>query len=156
MNHTLTRLKKLLPGFNRKVYGETEFWHIVKAERIHTDFWDLPQGVKGFYGVNSKYRRVYRYLVIDEKLRTSGRWLDTGFHEIIHHFLHVPQSSLEVFYSKTDCNTREEREADRYSLMMKIPRTLFLEIYNTPFDELGMFSRKELRERKRIFDLWGE
>jgi Zn-dependent peptidase ImmA (M78 family) len=158
MNHSLSRLKKLIPGFNQRPQTTDDFWKLVKREKIYVDFWPLPDGGNGFYGVNKKYRRIYRYIVIDERL-IDGDWLATAFHELIHHFLHVPKSNLEVYFSHSSGSkrkSREDREADDFSLIMRLPKPLFLELAATPFDEIFDFSRGELRRRRELIEYYGE
>jgi hypothetical protein len=74
----------------------------------------------------------------------------------MHHFLHAPQSNLEVYFSKTHATTREELHADRLARMMIIPQTLLLEIAETPFEQLGEFNLKVLRERWKDYEKYGQ
>src|SRR5689334_22873788 len=120
MKLPLTKIAKKLPSINRIEHGEPEFWRIVRRERIHFNSWKLLTGNKGFYGANRVGRRTHRYIVVDLDLFRSGRWLPTGFHELGHHFLHVPQSKLEVYFKKDGENKRHEKEADLFSLVMRI------------------------------------
>src|SRR5437588_3644541 len=101
MNHSLELLKNKIPGFNRRRQVESDFWKLIKRERIIFVTWKMPDGGKAFYGVNRKGKRVYRFIAMDEYLFESGAWLQTAFHELIHHFLHVPQSKLKVYWSRT-------------------------------------------------------
>jgi hypothetical protein len=154
MKNSLTVLTKKIRGFNKRVQTEADFWRLVERERINVDFWPLPDGGQGFYGVNRKYKRTYRYIVIDSRLHKGGDWLPTAFHELVHHFLHVPVGKLQVFYSGRE-HTRQDRQADIFSLVMRLPLPLFLELTSTPFDQIHGFGRAELIERKRIYETYG-
>lgn len=149
MNHSFTILTEKLRGLNTRVFTEADFWQIVKREKIIVRFWPLPNGGKGFYGVNRKRGRVFRYIVVDSKL---DDWLPIAFHELIHHFLHVPTGKLQVFYSGRE-HTRQDRQADMFALIMQLPLPLFLEMADTPFDQTHEFT--ELIERKKIYDTYG-
>lgn len=155
MKNSLTVLQTKIPGFNQKVQGENEFWRIVRRERIIVRFWKLPPGGNGFYGVNRGYRRAYRFIVVDSELYDRGEWLPTAFHELIHHFLHVPADKLVVFWSRAGDQKRQDRHADVFSLIMRLPLPLFLELTDTPFDEIHGFTRDEMIARKRIYETYG-
>lgn len=155
MKTSITLLTKKLPGFNKRVFTEDDFWRISRRERIFVDFWPLPDGGKGFYGVNKLHRRTYRYIVIDSKL-LHDRWLPTAFHELIHHFLHVPSGRLEVYFSKAGQNKRHEKEADMFSLMMRIPLPVLTELMTTSFDDMPhLFTAAEMKARLRLYERYG-
>jgi Zn-dependent peptidase ImmA (M78 family) len=155
MNHSLELLKKKIPGFNRRRQTETDFWKLIKRERIIFVTWPFRKGGYAFYGVNRKGRRVYRFIAMDEQLFRSGEWLQTAFHELIHHFLHVPSSKLKVYWSKSGEQGRHDRQADMFALVMRIPLPDFLELAGTPFSEITGFTKKELIERKKIYETYG-
>jgi Zn-dependent peptidase ImmA (M78 family) len=155
MNHSLTALKKLIRGFNTKIFTVEDFWRICRREGIHVHFWQLLENVDGFYGLNRKYKKPVKYIVINQKL-LPDKWLLTAFHELIHHFLHAPQSDLEVYFSKKHAKSREEKDADRFARMMAIPKPLLLEIQDTPFELLGEVDRRLLKLRWADFQIYGE
>lgn len=154
MNHSLAALKKKIHGLNRRVLTARDFRRITERERIYVDFWSLQDGVNGFYGLNRKYKRPVKYIVIEKDL-LPDHWLPTAFHELIHHFIHAPQSDLVVYFSKVHAKAREERHADMFSLVMRLPLPLFLQLADTPFEEIHGFTRAELIERKRIYETYG-
>jgi hypothetical protein len=155
MNHSLTILTNRIKGFNRRVFVERDFWRLIARERIIFITWKFPPGGKGFYGVNKKGRRTYRFIVIDEDLFDSGDWLPTAFHELIHHFLHVPSGRAEVYWSKLGEQGRHDRQADMFALLLRLPLPAFLELSATPFDQIAGFTREELISRKRIYETYG-
>jgi hypothetical protein len=75
MNHSLTLLTDKIPGFNKRVQLEADFWKLIKRERIIFVTWKMGQGCKAFYGVNNKGKKIYRFIVMDEDLFTTGQWL---------------------------------------------------------------------------------
>jgi Zn-dependent peptidase ImmA (M78 family) len=155
MIHSLELLKQKIPGFNKRQQTVDDFWRIVKRERIYVQFWKLRKGTKGFYGLNRRYKRPVKYIVISYDAITED-WLATAFHELIHHFLHAPFSSQEVYFSNHKKKGREDREAERFARMMIIPKPLLLELMHTPFEEIVGYSRELLIERKKDFELYGE
>lgn len=155
MNQSLTALKRKIRSFNVKPHTARDFWRITRREGIRVDFWHLRSGVHGFYGINRRYKKPVKYIVLESKL-LPDRWLKPAFHELTHHFLHAPVSTLAVYFSKDHATSREERHADMISLIFRLPRSMFLELVDTPFDEIHEFTKAELIERKRIYELWGE
>lgn len=155
MNISLAKLQRSIPGFNKRVITAEDFWKLVKREKIIVHFWHLRASVKGFYGVNRRYKRAYRYIVINGRL-LPDKWLDTALHEIVHHFLHQPASNLRVYFSKEGPAERQDRQANNFVLMMKIPKPRLLELMHTPFDEICGYTPEEMRKRYRIYELYGE
>jgi hypothetical protein len=160
MRHSLAALKKRLRTFNKIVHGEFEFWEICRKQNIRVFIWRLPKGGKGFYGVNrltlkNGHFRTYRFVVLDYALFKSGNWLPTAFHELAHHFLHIPSSKLTVYWSRTGEQKRHDKHADVFSLLMRLPLPHFLELAATPVDEIAGFTESELKERKRIYETYG-
>jgi len=105
--------KKKIKGFNERRFTQDDFFRLARREKIIVHFWHLEPGINGFYGVNRKGRRSYRYIVINAKL-VPGNWLSTGFHELMHHFLHQPASKLAVYFSRDSITAIQDREADRF------------------------------------------
>jgi hypothetical protein len=155
MNQTLTLLQSKIAGFNRRRQTEADFWKLIKRERIIFITWKMPYGGRAFYGVNRKGRNTYRFIVMDEDLFKSGNWLAIAFHELMHHFLHVPGSKLKVYWSKPGNQSKHDLQADMFALLMRIPQPVFLELASTPFDQIIEFTREELIERKRIYETYG-
>lgn len=160
MRHSLAALKKRIRGFNLRIHTEADFWAICRREGIRVVFWCLPEGGKGFYGVNRiKMKngrfRSYRFIVIDAGLFKSGDWLPTAFHELAHHFLHTPSSRLAVYWSRSGEQKRHDKHADIFSLLMRLPLPHFLELHAMAFDEINEFTKRELIERKRIYETYG-
>jgi hypothetical protein len=155
MNHSYEILKSKIPGFNRRQQTEADFWKLLKRERIIFVTWKMPDGGRAFYGVNKKGRKTYRFIVMDEDLFKSDGWLEIALHELVHHFLHVPGGKLKVYWSKPGLQGRHDRQADMFSLLMRIPLPLFRELCETPFDQITQFTREELIERKRLYERYG-
>ena len=155
MNHSLSRLKKAIPGFNKKIFTADDFWRLARREGIRVDFWKLTRNIHGFYGVNRRYKKPVRYIVINP-CNLPDRWLYVGFHELIHHFLHAPVTELEVYFSKDHASARQEREADMFARMLLIPKPLLLELVETPFEEIIGLSEKDLRARWTDYQRIGE
>ncbi|MEQ1762853.1 MAG: ImmA/IrrE family metallo-endopeptidase [Pyrinomonadaceae bacterium] len=155
MINTYPLMEKAVKGFNEKRQTSEDFHRILDDEDIYLDFWKLAEGVNGFYGVNRLHKKPRRYIVIDERLHQNDSWLLTGFHELVHHFLHVPQTSFEVYYSKCNVARREEREADRYALLMLIPLPLLKEMMQPGCDLIYQFSAENLSDRLKINEQYG-
>jgi hypothetical protein len=155
MNHSFELLKSKIPGFNRRRQTESDFWKLIKREGIVFVTFKLPPGGKAFYGVNRVGRRVYRFIVMDEDLFKSADWLETAFHELIHHFLHPPMRKQVVYWSRTDRHTKDDRQADMFALLMRIPLPVFLELSEMPFDQITEFTKHELIQRKRFYETYG-
>jgi Zn-dependent peptidase ImmA (M78 family) len=154
MIHLLTKMKKVFPNLNRVSVTEDDFWRVVNNENIFVHFWQLAEGVKGFYGANKKYKIPRHYIVINSKLLPND-WLPTALHELVHHFLHAPQSNLKVYFSSHHATNHHDLQADAMMLIMLIPLPLFVELSKTPFEELGCFSLEMLLQRKEIFERYG-
>lgn len=155
MIHSLTTLKKKIRGFNTKQFTADDFWVVIKKERIIVHFWPLQPSVNGFYGVNRKYKRTFKYIVIDSKLWPNN-WLSVAFHELIHHFLHQPAANLTVYFSKSNTSGKQDREADMFSLMMLIPKPLLLEMMEPNCDDIYQFSSEDLHARLAVYKTFGE
>lgn len=157
MNHLIPHMQTLLPGFNERAFTEIDFYRIVTAEDIYTDFWPLPNGVNGFYGVNRRHRTEARCIIINERDHPRGPWLQTAFHELVHHFLHVPTTTFEVFFSHNsdDITGRADREADMLALMMRIPLPRLHELMQPGCDEILNYWADDLRSRLAIYETYG-
>ena len=154
MHLSVSRLKKLIPGFNEVRHTEDDFWRITKTENIEVSFWKLPTEINGFYGTTGKGGSDSRHIVINRSLRL-GKWLIVGFHELIHHFLHVRTSRSLIYYSRRS-DDRYEAEADTYALMMLIPKPLLLAMLQPGSVDREGFDEGDLRSRLRIYEIYGE
>lgn len=151
--HTIAAIRRAIPWFNRRAGTEKDFWAICQRENIHVDFWRLAKGVRGFYGINRKYKVPRKYIVIDVNLRNSGDWLLTAFHELAHHFLHAPYSDREVYFSSKHTANWQDDEADMIAYALLIPRRKYIELSRMTLDEICEFSTEDLIRRKDYFDL---
>lgn len=155
MTHSLARLQNAIYGFNKRIFTKDDFLRITRREGIRVYFWHLKKNINGFYGLNRRCKRPTKYIIINDRL-LPDRWLFTGFHELIHHFLHAPQVNIDVYYSKLHASTREEKEADMFARMMMIPKPLLLELLSASQDELVAFDLTALELRMSDLSNFGE
>lgn len=152
MNLIFERIKKVFPKLNIEPVSETDFWRVVNRENIFVHFWKLKKGVNGFYGVNRRYKIARRYIVINADL-IQKNWLRTALHELNHHFLHVPSSDLEVYFSSKHRGDRQDNEAEDLMLIEMIPLPMLIQMSRMPFEEIEpelvelLIRRKRLNER---------
>jgi hypothetical protein len=59
-------------------------------------------------------------------------WLEAGFHEMGHHFLHKPALHTAAYYFRMEPPTKEEHEAQAFAEIMMIPQPLMFEILESP------------------------
>lgn len=136
MNLAITRIKQIIPHFNEKSLNESDFWRIVRYEKITVVETDLF--INGFYFECSKGAFIY----LNSNLR-GVIWLENAFHELAHYFLHTPPGSQ-----------RQEEEASAIALMALLPISE-LEKAASEADDFSEVAGRILHERLRIFAAHG-
>jgi Zn-dependent peptidase ImmA (M78 family) len=114
---TLSRLNEILPGFNKRIHTEEDFWRICKRFKIIVK--QMPLLVDGYH----ERRRGRYYILINSNLR-GIKWLHTAFHELCHFLLDAPgHSDNYVLYRKSagDKDDPRERFADAFATICIMP-----------------------------------
>ncbi len=136
MNLAITRIKKIIPHFNEKPLDESDFWRIVRSEKITVVETDLF--INGFYFECEKGAFIY----LNSGLRGIC-WLENAFHELAHHFLHTPPG-----------DERDEAEARTIALMALLPLSE-LEKAAVEADDFSEVAGRILHERLQVFAEYG-
>jgi Zn-dependent peptidase ImmA (M78 family) len=132
-------IKKLKPyGWNNKEFTEEDFWHFVKLERVAV--WTAEMGEAGRYFIYRDHPIIGLHPSV---VGITLLWV--MYHELAHHWLHVP---CAFGYSS---DSKEDLQADAIATPMLIPKRLL--------KEPGLFSLWEqgyppalLERRKQIFE----
>lgn len=116
-NLSLTRIRQVLPDFNKKIYTEEDFWRIAKKLKIIVR--ELPLDVDGYH----ERKRGRYYILINSRLR-GLKWLHTAFHELCHFLFDVPCDSdnyVMFRHSSGDEKDPRERFADAFATICLMP-----------------------------------
>lgn len=146
MNLLLAKFKPL--GWNRRALTEADFHRICRRERISVA--EMPLPVPGYYMVC----RGKSFIVIDARQR-GVHWLYTAFHELAHHFLHVPDPNATAIYFRRAPQSKAEFEAEAFAVVALIPEPLLRELLTLPVEEMNGFTRDMLEFRLQVLDIYG-
>ena len=146
MNFILDKLSRLRIGWNERVLDEHDFERLCRRVRIRVE--EMPLRPGGFY-----YRvRGRDYIAIDSRL-TGVRKLAVQFHELAHFLFHTPESGTAANFHGL-ARTRQEIEADAFSLCAIMPLTLIKERSPAELIDDG-FPADLIAERLTIFERQG-
>ena len=153
--NAFSRMSEHFKKFNEKQFDLEDFQMIARRQRINLASYPMNAQIKGYYC--SERKRIYRkkFIVFNEKISKNEK-LYVAFHELAHHFLHSQANNYSTFYCKLARlnDSKADLEADRVALLMICPLPKFLELFQTPFDEITEFSSEILIRRQRIFETY--
>lgn len=110
------KIAKLNIGWNERPLSEADLYKLCRRFRIGVQ--EMPLTVGGFY-----YRVMGKdYIAVDSKLAKHQK-LAVLFHELGHFLFHTPESGATANFHGVGRRTRQEVEADAFSLCAIIPRT---------------------------------
>ena len=155
MLHVIERLKIIFPDLNRREFTEDDCWKFVRKNKVIVRL--APLLVQGYYGKTVIRKRKRSYIFLDEKMK-GMLMLKTFLHEIGHVCLHEPRGKIEVLYSRreSDCETRQDKEADIFMLLAMVPKQKLIELQQTPFEEIHPFMTNILLQRQTLWEKTGE
>lgn len=155
MRHILKRLKQIFPELNRLEFSEEDCWRFVEKRNITVR--RIPLEVDGYFGKTYVRRKKRYYILLDEKLK-GIEFVKAFLHEIGHALLHEPRGNREVLYLRREnaMETQQESEADVFMLLAMVPKKRFLELKQTPFDQLHPFTAELLVRRQKLYEIISE
>ena len=121
-------IKRAVPSFNVRPHTVEDFYRICRRERPYIRVHEMPLGTPGYYTVELNGTP---HIYINNRLK-GIEWLEAGFHEMGHHFLHRPVPHTTAYYYRTDPPTKPEHEAQSFAEIMLIPQPLMFEILESP------------------------
>lgn len=153
MNQAFSRMKQIFKQFGKRQYTYEDFLRIARRYRINIVTRKLPDKIRAYY--QCEIRKVYRkkWIVFNENLSVEEK-LHVAFHELAHHFLHSSYTNKTIFFSraKRAQDSAQDCEAEAVALVMRLPAQKFLELIDTPFEEIRDFTIDQLIRRQRIFE----
>lgn len=151
MNAAFSRMKKLFKKFNLREFNFEDFEKIARRERINIANYKMHANVRGYY--TNELRKVYRKkcIVFNEGLSDIER-LYIAFHELAHHYLHVTLENKQIYFCRLNelNEAKFDLEADAVAVVMMIPKKLLIELNETCFEELDLFTQDILIRRRWI------
>ncbi len=147
MQFLIDKITKLNIGWPERSLTEADFYKICKRFRISVQ--EMPLAVGGFY-----YRLMGRdYIAVDSKLEKAQK-LAVLFHELGHFLFHAPESGATANFHGVGRRTRQEIEADVFSLCAIIPTASIKSLAVEELIEDG-FPVDMVAQRVEIFRLYG-
>jgi Zn-dependent peptidase ImmA (M78 family) len=135
-------------GWNRRVLTQEDFARICRRERIRVE--ELPLSVRGFYGVC----KGKRFIALDSRVRGVPR-LFTAYHELAHHFLHVPKATASVNFFHLREDPKVKFEADAFAVVALIPEPLLRRMPTWEIEEEFGYTRDMINFRLKVLDTFG-
>jgi Zn-dependent peptidase ImmA (M78 family) len=139
-------------GFNQRVFSLADFEHLINLETQKPS--NRLLFMTGEFDANGMYfmRRGYPVIVMNRVL-TGTLYLETGFHELAHHWLDEPGY---CHHGGPRVINKAEYRAQRIAACMLIPKTLILtRTFNEIQDEYQYYSEL-LWFRKRTFEFYSD
>lgn len=142
------KIKKLNFGWNERPLTEADF-HIL-CKRFNVRVIETPLHTRGFY-----YRLMGRdFIAVNYKL-SGPQKLAVLFHELGHFLFHIPESGPAANFHNVGRRTRQEIEADIFSLCAVIPKISiktrsFTELIYEGLPAAMLAARLEIFEKYRI------
>jgi Zn-dependent peptidase ImmA (M78 family) len=128
MNLLLPAIKRAVPSFNKRPHSVEDFHRICRRQRPYIRVHEIPLGTPGYYMCEADGTP---HIYINSRLK-GIEWLESGYHEMGHHFLHKPVPYTLAYYYRTDPPTKQEHEAQAFAEIMLIPQSLMFEIIASP------------------------
>lgn len=148
MHFISDKISKLDIGWNERPLSEVDFHRLCRRFKIGVQ--EMPLTVGGFY-----YRLMGRdYIAVDSKLPQQQK-LAVLFHELGHFLFHTPESGATANFHGVGRRTRQEIEADVFSLCSIIPRAWIETRSVEELIEIEGLPAEMVKERFEIFGKYG-
>ena len=138
MHFAYSRLKILIPGFNRRSFRREDIKELVfsRGAYLIEDRFKKP----GYYATDG----TDDFIFIDNRLR-GFNYYDALFHEVTHFLLHYPCFFL---------HSKHQYEAELLAVLFMIPRRKLFEYFYTPFELIDSRLVPFLIRRQRFYELY--
>ncbi len=157
MNLLFIAMLSALPKLNSRPMTYEDFEKAARRERVRVTLCNYSPEINGYYCVQRKGSRRIPHIVINSRLDDLRRTF-TGFHELAHHFLHVPVSAQHWYYCRRTAKVtdrKQECEANAVALMAIIPKKLMLELYEDGIDHVDPDLAELCRQRWEVYQQYG-
>lgn len=152
MIFALAKLAAVIPDFNARSLNEQDYFAVAQAENITTVFDAMPI-LKGFC-VRAIVGKMPRdYIFLDYRLQ-GLELVFTAYHELSHHFLHIPRRKTAISFYGLARPSKEDSEADAGALLCLYP---LAEIANLPYRLIyaDPFEAKLIKKRLAVHKKFG-
>lgn len=136
-------------GWNQRPLTEADCYRICRREKIKIIEYPLESS-PGFYMV-CKGRPM---ITIDSRLRGLRRQY-VLWHELAHHFLHVPHHATAAHWFRLRPGTKAELEAEAFAVVAMIPEPLLRKMLTWEIEEEFGYTREMLNFRLKVLDTYG-
>lgn len=148
MRFLTEKIAELNIGWNVRPLSEADLYRLCRRFKVNVQ--EMPLAVGGFY-----YRVMGKdYIAVDSKLPKHQK-LAVLYHELGHFLFHTPESGATASFHGVGRRTRQEVEADAFSLCAIIPRTWIETKTFEEVIEMEGLPAEMVQERFEIFEKFG-
>lgn len=137
-------------GWGVRALGERDFARVCGREKLEVVEYPIS-GAHGLY-IRCCGRSV---IAVDSRLRGVGR-LIVLWHEVAHHFLHVPPHVTAAHFFRLRPNTKQEFEAEVFSSVALLPEPKLRRMLAAAPEEWEPgFTQEMVEFRLKVLELYG-
>lgn len=158
MNLLLDKIKRVIPGANKRAHDFADVERIAKKERISIIVADYRPDILGYYTVRRVKRHRKQFMMINARISSEPEKTFVGLHELGHHFLHAPitwRQPLRCIRTTALTQSKYDQEADAFALIAMVPLWLLLEMQETSYASIDSDLMPYLIKRQKLWELHG-